>query len=229
VLFVVIVGCELAFWAFLLTGLAVRYLVRKPRLGALLLAFVPLTDLVLLAATLVHLRGDTATTAADGLAAAYLGVSVAFGPDLVRRMDARFAARFAHGPRPPRPPRYGKERASYEWREFRKALLAWAISCALLLGGYYLVGDSHRGAVLLAWIARLTLVLLIWLIWPVTYTLWPSKPKADGWLRRPVRSGGVRRATSRSRSARAGGGPGRRGWPGRSRRTTVRMRPRGRR
>jgi hypothetical protein len=22
-------------------------------------------------------------------------------------------------------------------------------------------------------------VLLIWLIWPVSYTLWPSKPKAD--------------------------------------------------
>jgi hypothetical protein len=94
-------------------------------------------------------------------------------------MDARFASRFAHAPRPPRPPRYGRDRAGHEWREFRKALLAWAISCALLLGGYYLVGDSHRGAVLLAWIARLTLVLLIWLIWPVTYTLWPSKPKAD--------------------------------------------------
>ncbi|HEX5994691.1 MAG TPA: hypothetical protein VFY84_06080 [Jiangellales bacterium] len=97
---------------------------------------------------------------------AYIGFSVAFGPGLVRRMDARFAYRFAHGPKPPRPPRYGREKASYEWQEFRKALVAWVISCALLLGGFYVVGDGQRGAALLAWIARLTLVLLIWLIWP---------------------------------------------------------------
>lgn len=50
----------------------------------------------------------------------------------------------------------------------------------LLLGGFLLVGDLERGAALLAWIARLTFVLLIWLIWPVSYTLWPSRPKVEG-------------------------------------------------
>jgi len=174
-----IVGCEIAFWVFLLAGLTVRYLTRRPRLGALLLALVPLIDLFLLGATVIHLRSGAVADVTDGLAAAYIGFSVAFGPGLVRRMDARFAYRFAHGPKPPRPPRYGREKATYEWREFRKALVAWGISSALLLGGFYVVGDSQRGAALLAWIAWLTLVLLIWLIWPVSYTLWPSKPKAD--------------------------------------------------
>jgi hypothetical protein len=179
VLLLLIVGCEIAFWVFLLAGLAVRYPARRPRLGALLLAFVPLIDLFLLGATVIHLRSGAVADVTDGLAAAYIGFSVAFGPDLVRRMDARFAYRFAQAPKPPRPLRYGREKASFEWREFRKALVAWAISCALLLGGFYLVGGGQRGAALLAWIAWLTLVLLIWLIWPVSYTLWPSKPKAD--------------------------------------------------
>jgi hypothetical protein len=178
-LLVFIVGCEIAFWVFLLAGLAVRYLARMPRLSALLLAFVPLIDLFLLGATVIHLRSGAVADQTDGLAAAYIGFSVAFGPSLIRRMDARFAYRFAGGPRPPRPARYGREKASHEWREFRKALLAWGVSCALLLGGLFLVGDIERGAALLGWIARLTFVLLIWLIWPVSYTLWPSKPKAD--------------------------------------------------
>jgi hypothetical protein len=178
-LLVFIVGCEIAFWVFLLAGLAVRYLARMRRLGAVLLALVPLIDLFLLGATVIHLRSGAVADQTDGLAAAYVGFSVAFGPSLIRRMDARFAYRFAGGPRPPRPPRYGKGRASYEWQEFRKALLAWGISCVLLLGGFFLVGDVERAAALLGWIARLTFVLLIWLIWPVSYTLWPSKPKPD--------------------------------------------------
>lgn len=174
-----IVGCEIAFWVFLLAGLAVRYLARRPRPGALLLALVPAIDLFLLGATFIHLRSGAVADVTDGLAAAYIGFSVAFGPGLVRRMDARFAYRFAHGPKPPRPPRYGRERTSHEWQEFRKALVAWGISSALLLGGFVIVGDGQRGAALLAWIARLTLVLSIWLIWPVSYTLWPSKPNAN--------------------------------------------------
>jgi hypothetical protein len=40
--------------------------------------------------------------------------------------------------------------------------------CALLLGGVVLVGDATRAGALLGWIGRLTFVLLIWLIWPVS-------------------------------------------------------------
>lgn len=144
-----------------------------------LLASVPLVDLVLLVATILHLRGGGTADVTHGLAAAYIGVSVAFGPSIIARTDARFAHRFAGGPAPQRPPRYGRARARYEWQEFRRALLAWAIGCALLLGGVVLVGDATRAGALLGWIGRLTLVVLIWLIWPVSYTLWPSKPRSS--------------------------------------------------
>lgn len=52
----VIVVCEIAFWVAIISGLALRYLARMPRAGLLVLALVPLIDLVLLIATAVNLR-----------------------------------------------------------------------------------------------------------------------------------------------------------------------------
>ncbi|MEN3309132.1 MAG: hypothetical protein V7603_5334 [Micromonosporaceae bacterium] len=173
----VILACEIFFWAFLAAGLSLRYVAGRRRAAGLLLALVPLIDVVLFVATVVHLRAGAVADLTDGLAAVYIGFSMAFGPGLLRRMDARFAYRFAGGPKPARPPRHGKGRIRHEWQEFRRALVAWGASCALLLGGFFLVGGSERGLPLLAWIARLTLVLLIWLIWPVSYMLWPGKPE----------------------------------------------------
>lgn len=60
-----------------------------------------------------------------------------------------------------------------------KAALAWAISCALLVIAILVVGDAARTEALEAWLARLTLVLAVWSLWPITYTLWPAKPKAS--------------------------------------------------
>lgn len=184
-LLTLIVACEIGFWVVLLAGLVARYPLRLPRLGAALLACVPLVDVVLLTATVGELRGGAVAEFQHGLAAAYIGFSVAFGHGMIRWADARFAQRFAGGRRPLQLPKHGGARARHEWREFGKALVAWAISCALLLGGIALVGDAGRTTELRAWIGRLTLVLAIWLIWPVSYTLWPGGPKGD---RAPTRS-----------------------------------------
>ncbi|MDT7650336.1 MAG: hypothetical protein QOI36_1742, partial [Pseudonocardiales bacterium] len=46
--------------------------------------------------------------------------TVAFGHSMIRWADARFAHRFAGGPPPPRPPRYGAAKVAYEWREWGK-------------------------------------------------------------------------------------------------------------
>lgn len=177
-LIAIIIACEIGFWIVLAAGLAARYVLRRPRLGAALLICVPLVDLVLLAATTVDLARGATAGFGHGLAAAYLGFSIAFGHSLIRWADERFAYRFADGPAPTRPPRYGSERARYEWQEFAKAVLAWAIACGLLLLAIAVVGDAARTAQLEGWIGRLTLVLAIWAIWPVSHTLWPSNPKA---------------------------------------------------
>ncbi len=173
----VIVACEIGFWVILLAGLVARYLLRLPRLGLILLACVPLVDLVLLIATIISLRGGETASVTHGLAAVYIGFSVAFGHGMIRWADERFAHRFADGPPPSKPPEYGRARTAYEWREFRKAAIAWAIGCTLLYAGVLFVGDPTRTGALMEWIGQLTVVLAIWLIWPISYTIWPKKPK----------------------------------------------------
>jgi hypothetical protein len=182
----VIAACEIGFWVVLAAGLAARYPLRMRRTGAALLLGVPLVDLVLLVATVADLRGGATAGFAHGLAAAYLGYSVAFGHSMVRWADERFAHRFAGGPPPRRKPRYGRARARYEWVEFGKAAVATAIGCALLLAMIALVGDADRTAALTGWTARLGLVLAVWSLWPITHTLWPSRPKDGEASRRPA-------------------------------------------
>jgi hypothetical protein len=170
-LLVIIVAAEIGFWVLLAAGLGTRYLLGRRRLGAVLLASVPVVDLVLLVATVIDLRGGATADFTHGLAAAYIGFSVAFGHSLIRWADQRFAHRFAGGPPPWRPPRSGRERARYEWREFGKAVIAWSVSAALLLAAIALVADAGRTEELQAWIVRLTIVLAIWSIWPISHTI----------------------------------------------------------
>ncbi|MEV0609116.1 hypothetical protein AB0I61_22355 [Polymorphospora rubra] len=167
----VIVACEIGFWVILGAGLVARYLLRLRRLGAALLVCVPLVDLVLLGATVIDLRRGATATFVHGLAAAYLGFSIAFGHSMVRWADQRFAHRFAGGPPPWKPPKGGLARVRYEWREWGKAVLAWAVACALLGGGILLVGDFSRTEELVAWVARLTVVIVIWLL---AYPVWTT-------------------------------------------------------
>ncbi|GAA2452679.1 hypothetical protein GCM10010191_83830 [Actinomadura vinacea] len=176
-LLALIAACEIGFWVVLLAGLSVRYLLRKRGLGAALLVCVPLLDVVLLTATVIDLRGGATANVTHGLAAAYLGYSVAFGHSMVRWADERFAHRFAGGPPPRGKPQYGRARVLYEWREFGKAALATGIGCGVLVSMIFVVDDPSRTEALLGWAARLLMVLAIWSLWPITHTLWPAKPK----------------------------------------------------
>lgn len=97
---VVIAAGEIGFWVLILGGLLARYLLRWRRTGAVLLASTAVVDIGVLVATMIDLAGGGKATAVHGIAAVYLGFSVAFGPRLVRWADQRFAHRFAG--RPPR-------------------------------------------------------------------------------------------------------------------------------
>jgi hypothetical protein len=186
----VIVGCEIAFWVVLAAGLAARYLLRRPRLGAALLIGVPLVDVVLLVASLVDLRGGATANGTHALAAVYLGFSVAFGHSMVRWADVRFAHRFAGGPPPHKVPKRGPERLRYEWREFGKGVVAWATACGLLAAASWYVGDPGRTGALRDAMGGLTTVMVIWFVfWPLWESLRalgattgasPSRSSTDG-------------------------------------------------
>lgn len=162
-LVILIAACEIGFWVVLAAGLIARYWLRWPRVGATLLVCVPLVDLVLLAATVIDLRNGATATAAHGLAAAYLGFSVAFGHQVITNLDARAAHRFAGGPAPVPPPREGPGRVRHAWQQWRRAAAAWAIACGLLLSAIIVVGDPDRTAQLNNWVLWLSLALLVWL------------------------------------------------------------------
>lgn len=168
-LLAVIVACEIGFWVVLGAGLVARYVLRRRRLGAVLLVCVPLVDLVLLVASVLDLSRGATANFTHGLAAAYLGFSVAFGHSMVRWADQRFAYRFAGGPPPWKPPKRGPERIRYEWREWGKAVGGWAIACGLLGLAVLLVDDPGRTVELVAWIQRLTAAVVIWF---VAFPLW---------------------------------------------------------
>jgi hypothetical protein len=167
----VILAGEVAFWAFVLAGLAARYLLGRPRLGVTLLLMTPVVDLVLVAATVIDLRAGATADFFHGLAAIYVGVSIAFGHRMIRWADERFAHRFAGGPPPKRPPKRGPEHARREREGWYRHLLAWAVGSALLLGMVVLVGDPHRTGSLSARAGIWTLILAVDFVWSFSYTL----------------------------------------------------------
>lgn len=130
---VLLIGaCEVFFWVFLLGGLATRYVFRARRLSTVLPVSVPVLDVVLVCASLLDVAGGSPPGLAHGLAAVYLGFTVAFGHSVIRWADGRFAHRFAGGPPPPRPPRYGTRKVLHEWKEWGKLALGWGIALAVM-------------------------------------------------------------------------------------------------
>ncbi|MEO5874431.1 MAG: hypothetical protein ABIS86_06285 [Streptosporangiaceae bacterium] len=169
----IIAACEVAFWVVLGLGLLVRYGLRRRGTSAVLLASVPLIDVVLLAVTVLDLgRGATATVA-HGLAAVYLGVSVAFGPQIIERADSWAAHRFDGAPRPGRRPRTGRAHANRELRQLGRHALAWAIGCGLLGLAILVVGDAARTEALGRVAGLWTVVLVVDALISVSYTVWP--------------------------------------------------------
>ena len=176
---VFIVVSEVAFWAFVLGGLIARYLLRRPKLGVAFLLMTPAVDLVLMAATVIDLRAGATASIFHGLAAVYVGVSVAFGHRMIRWADERFAHRFAGGPPPEQAPKHGPEHARHERAAWYRHLLAWSIGSALLFGMSLLVGDPATTESLLYKAALWAFILAIDFVWSFSYTLWPRRVKAS--------------------------------------------------
>ena len=181
-LVLLIAACEVGFWVLLLAGLAARYLLRARRPSTVLLVGVPVLDVVLVTASLVDVAGGTPPGLTHGLAAAYLGCTVAFGHSLIRWADARFAHRFAGGSPPRKPPQFGAAKIAYEWREWAKMALACAITLAVLFATATVAGTGvppvleWSGHPMWNWGARLTIVALVWFVgWPLRTTLVPPR------------------------------------------------------
>jgi hypothetical protein len=131
-LYGLIVCCEIAFWVALATALTLRYVFKRRRASRFLLLLLPVVDLLLLAVTALDLRGGTQATVAHGLAVAYLGFTLTFGPLVIQRADAWFAHRYAGGPRPQGFAASGWPAVLDDLKLWLRCVLAWAVTLLLL-------------------------------------------------------------------------------------------------
>lgn len=161
-LYALIVACEVGFWLVSLLAMASRYLLQRERLSRALLICLPLIDLLLLVFTAVDLRRGTAAAFAHGLAAAYVGFSLAFGALALRWADAHFAYRFASGPMPVKAPSRGWQAVRYEFGLWGRCVFACLITMFLVEALVQFVGRSEVLQPLLAWHKHAFGCMVIW-------------------------------------------------------------------
>ncbi len=170
-----IVICEIGFWVFILAGLFTRYILKQKRIGAVLLWCSPLVDLVLIIATIVDLKNGADATFVHGLAAYYIGISIAFGHRMIQWADERFSYKFSNGPKPKQKPKYGLEKATAERQGWYRHLLAWGIGNVLLLLIIIMVGDKGSTVQLYEIMKIWLVVLIIDFLISFSYTVFPKK------------------------------------------------------
>jgi hypothetical protein len=159
-----IVSCEIAFWLVLALALAARYLLKRVRVSRALLFALPAVDLALLAFTAADLRAGTVATFAHGLATAYVGFTVAFGPLLVRWADRHFAHRFAGGPPPTVASARGWAAVREELALWLRSLLAWAITIAFLTALIAYIGNEEATLELYEWFRIALGSVILWFV-----------------------------------------------------------------
>lgn len=170
-----ILGGEILFWILLLAGVSVRYLLGWRAVSTGLLIATPAVDLIIIALTYVDLAAGASSDFSHGLAAFYVGFSIVFGPEIITRIDRRFARRHT-------------DLAEHELPEVpqHSSLVVW---CRCLIASGITVVLLGLGMVIAGWSDSFWL--LYWIIVAVsTAVLWLFiGPVRDRIRRRGARSG----------------------------------------
>ncbi|TYR81319.1 hypothetical protein FZC66_05525 [Priestia megaterium] len=173
-----IVACEIAFWLVIVAGLVARYVWKKEKLGLMFLALTPVVDLLLLLITGVDLYNGAVATIAHGVAAVYIGVSIAFGKSMIKWADERFQYYVTkQGSKPLK--RYGMDHAKHGLKGWISHLIAYVIGAALLASIIYFVDDPTRTEALSGILKIWSLVLGIDFVITGSYFIWPKKEKSQ--------------------------------------------------
>ena len=175
-LLTLVIGSEVGFFVLLLAGLVVRYLMKMPRTGAVLLALSPLGYVVVLIAGAIDLARGGAADIAHVFGAIVIGIVAVSGRHHLHAMDGWVRRKLA---KEPKPQLTGQEHARKQRTDFYRRTGEWAVVVALLAGGYALTGlDLTRGGQLLGGIGFWTVVLVVDFFWSFSYTAFPCGAKA---------------------------------------------------
>ena len=170
-LYWLVVGCEVGFWLILIAALTVRYLLHRERLSRSLLLALPALDFLLLAFAVADLRAGTYATFAHGLAAAYVGFTIAFGSIAVVWADQRFAHTFAGGPKPKGPPRHRWPAVRYELGLWVRCIIAAILTMGLLVAMIAIVDNDPVTEALREWFRIAIGCIIFWFFFGPVWTL----------------------------------------------------------
>ncbi|WP_105034841.1 hypothetical protein [Cryobacterium aureum] len=169
----IIIACEVGFWVLIVLGLVARYVLRLKRTGLTLLAMTPVVDVILLVVTAMDLMSGATATVFHGVAAIYLGFSVAYGHKMIAWADRHFAYRFANGPELIK--LYGRGYAVECWKDVARTALAVAVALGTIWLLTVVVDNETRTSALSDLNSIFLLVVAIEVLWALGYTLWPKK------------------------------------------------------
>jgi hypothetical protein len=168
-----IVACEIAFWVVIGAGLFTRYIWKRQKLGLFFLALTPVVDFILLCVTSIDLYNGATATFAHGIAAVYIGVSIAFGKSMIKWADERFQYFvLKQGEKPKK--LYGIEYAKNYFKGWVRHVIAYIIGAGMLVLMIYFIDDSEKTMNLLRILSVWTIVLVIDFIITISYFIWPK-------------------------------------------------------
>lgn len=173
-----IIACEAAFWVVIGVGLTIRYVFQKEKAGLLFLALTPIIDLLLLAFTVTDIQRGASASIAHGIAAVYIGVSVAYGKSMIRWADETFRHYvLKEGSKPVS--KTGFAFAKQDLKNAVRHVFAYVIGAGLLYGIVLLVGGGERTEALWQILRIWTLILGIDLVITASYFIWPKQSKKN--------------------------------------------------
>lgn len=155
-----IVAGEILFWCLLLGGLAFRYLMQLRLLSTLALLATPFVDVAIITLTYVDLAAGASSDFSHGMAAFYVGFSIVFGPEIIRRYDRWFARRYTDLPQSELPRTPQQTDVQYLIR----CVVASVLTLALLAVGLLFAGDLDRSFWLIYWCIVAMAMPVLWAI-----------------------------------------------------------------
>ena len=172
-----IILAEIAFWIVISAGLVSRYIWKRQRLSIVLFALTPVIDLALLILTAIDLQNGQAASVVHGIAAIYIGVSVAYGKTMIEWADEKFHQWILKQPKE-KELLFGKAKGIHELKLWIRHIIAYVIGSALLYGMIQYIGESGDTGVFWQMIKYWGIIVLIDGAISVSYILFPKEKKA---------------------------------------------------
>lgn len=173
---IAILICEISFWVAIALGLTTRYALSMPRVGLALLYSTPLIDITLLTLTIIHLRSGAEPHLTHGIAALYIGFSVAFGHQVIEWADRTYRRQIRK--EQVAEPRHGSA-LRRELEGFGRALVGAAVAAGVLELAIFFASNPATTETLRQWHRVLLTVLTIWFITGPVWQFFTPEKQSD--------------------------------------------------